>query len=298
MNVRPPRESIEKCKDKRYKKRNKQVQKRLAPLEMAEDESDWEYEGEPIPDGDALGELHGEALAQAEHAAAARPGLAVRMGDVIERLFANAQPRDGLQPAQPPDQGDGAEHYEGEPAESGRVWHCINGEWVQGVQESLSIFAPQRDPDVSLPESEGQASPSERLTHEAEESDEPAPKRLAIERASSPFPIPIPLSSENSNRAGPSGYHPPDESIERRARSVRRILYSSDEEDAEAASAQLIAEQEAARRREKRLQARRAALQFIDSMAAVDDEDESDPEPDSDSTDSDDSFIVGDDVCD
>ena len=150
VNVRPPRESIEKCKDKRYKKRHKQVQKRLAPLEMAENESDWEYEGEPIPDGDALGELHGEALAQAERAAAARPGLAVRMGDVIERLFANAQPRDGVQPAQPPDQGDGAEHYEGERAESGRVWHCINGEWVQGVQESLSIFAPQRNPDVSL----------------------------------------------------------------------------------------------------------------------------------------------------
>ena len=61
---------------------------------MADDESDWEYEGEPIPDGDAQGELHGAALAQAERAAAARPGLAVRMGDVIERLVANARSRD------------------------------------------------------------------------------------------------------------------------------------------------------------------------------------------------------------
>ena len=137
-----------------------------------------------------------------------------------------------------------------------------------------------------------------RPTLDSEETDEPATKRLAISRPSSSLPIPIPLSSENSNRAGPSGYHPPDESEESRARSVRRILYSSDEEDAEAASAQLIAEQEAARRRKKKLQVRRAALQFIDSMAAVEDEEESEQEFESDSTDSDDSFIVGDDVCD
>ena len=89
VSVRPPRESIDKCKDKRYKKKNKQVQNKLAELQMAENESDWEY-GDEIPDGDAHGELHGEALHQAERAAAARPGLAVRMGDVIERLMASA----------------------------------------------------------------------------------------------------------------------------------------------------------------------------------------------------------------
>ena len=87
VSVRPPRESIDKCKDKRYKRKNKQVQKKLAGLQMAENESDWEFDGESMPDGDAQGELHGEALAQAERAAAARPGLAVRMGDVIERLM-------------------------------------------------------------------------------------------------------------------------------------------------------------------------------------------------------------------
>ena len=46
VSVRPPRESIDKCKDKRYKRKNKQVQKKLARLEMDANESDWEYEGE------------------------------------------------------------------------------------------------------------------------------------------------------------------------------------------------------------------------------------------------------------
>ena len=39
-------------------------------------------------DGDSDGELHGNLLLVAEQAAAARPGRAIRMGDVIERIIA------------------------------------------------------------------------------------------------------------------------------------------------------------------------------------------------------------------
>ena len=34
------------------------------------------------------------------------------------------------------------EHFEGEPAENGRVWRQLNGRWVTGVQQSISVFAP------------------------------------------------------------------------------------------------------------------------------------------------------------
>jgi len=89
--------------------------KKLTALELAEDESEWECEGEPIPDGDAQGELHGAELAQAERAAAARLGQAVCMGDVIERLIANAsvRPRSQKAVALLRDQPADAEHYEG-----------------------------------------------------------------------------------------------------------------------------------------------------------------------------------------
>ena len=43
---------------------------------------------EELPDGDADGELHGDQLLVAERVAAARPGGAIRMGDVIERIIA------------------------------------------------------------------------------------------------------------------------------------------------------------------------------------------------------------------
>ena len=50
-------------------------------------------------DGDADGELHGYQLLVAERVAAARPGAAIRMGDVIERIIA----RDNLaRPVSPP----------------------------------------------------------------------------------------------------------------------------------------------------------------------------------------------------
>ena len=54
---------------------------------------------EELPDGDADGELHGDQLLVAERVAAARPGGAIRMGDVIERIIA----RDNLErPISPP----------------------------------------------------------------------------------------------------------------------------------------------------------------------------------------------------
>ena len=156
------------------------------------------------------------------------------------------------------------------------------------------MFAPDIDADAvaSEPEADWQAFQCEQPVDEQEETEQPVPKRRAMMRLSSPSPI-------DPNRAGPSGWHQPPESSESRASEIRRILYSSDEEEeAEAKSALLIAEQEAARRREKKLEIRRAARQFIDSMAAEEGEDESEQELESDSTASDDSFIVGDDVND
>ena len=140
VSVRPPRESIDKCKDKRYKKKNKQVQKKLATLEMAANESDWEYEGDDqMPDGDAQGELHGAALDQAERAAADRPGLAVRMGEVIERLMtrANGESRDSTaEPAETePDASDeNNEEHEPEASDAESEWQAFP--WDQPAVES------------------------------------------------------------------------------------------------------------------------------------------------------------------
>ena len=54
---------------------------------------------EELPDGDADGELHYDQLIMAERVAAARPGGAIRMGEVIERIIA----RDNLErPNSPP----------------------------------------------------------------------------------------------------------------------------------------------------------------------------------------------------
>ena len=56
-------------------------------------------EFEQVPDGDENGDLGGAQLRQAELAAAARPGAATRIGDVIERICA----RDNLRmPDSPP----------------------------------------------------------------------------------------------------------------------------------------------------------------------------------------------------
>ena len=54
---------------------------------------------EELPDGDADGVLHGDQLLMAERVAAVRPGGAIRMGEVIERIIA----RDNLErPVSPP----------------------------------------------------------------------------------------------------------------------------------------------------------------------------------------------------
>ena len=54
---------------------------------------------EELPDSDADGELHGDQLLVAERVPAARPGGAIQMGDVIERIIA----RDNLErPISPP----------------------------------------------------------------------------------------------------------------------------------------------------------------------------------------------------
>ena len=56
-------------------------------------------EMEELPDGDADGVIHGDQLLMAERVAAARPGDAIRMGEVIKRIIA----RDNLErPFSPP----------------------------------------------------------------------------------------------------------------------------------------------------------------------------------------------------
>ena len=78
--------------EKRFARRHARVTSRLefaGALEMEKKR----------PDGDADGELHGDQLIVAERVAAARPGGAIRMGYVIERIIA----RDNLKrPISPP----------------------------------------------------------------------------------------------------------------------------------------------------------------------------------------------------
>ena len=67
--------------EERFTRRLARVTRRL---ELA-DALDMEEE---LPDGDADGELHGDQLLVAEQVAAARPGGAIRLGDVIKRIIA------------------------------------------------------------------------------------------------------------------------------------------------------------------------------------------------------------------
>ena len=61
-----------------------------------------DIEGE-LPDVDTDGQLHGDQLLVAERVAAARPGGANRMGDVIERIIArNNLERPNALPARMP----------------------------------------------------------------------------------------------------------------------------------------------------------------------------------------------------
>ena len=74
----------------RFKRRNARVTKVLA--KRGRRDSNGEEIGgdeyEQVPDGDENGELDGAQLRRAERAAAARPGAAIRMGDVLERIIA------------------------------------------------------------------------------------------------------------------------------------------------------------------------------------------------------------------
>ena len=66
----------------RFNRRHARVTRRLelaGAMEMVEE----------LPDADADGELHGDKLLMAERLAAAGPGGAIRMGDVIERIIAS-----------------------------------------------------------------------------------------------------------------------------------------------------------------------------------------------------------------
>ena len=78
--------------EKRFARRHARVTRRLKLAGAINME-------EQLPDGDADGKLHGDQLLFAERVAAARPGGAIRMGDVIERIIA----RDNLErPVSPP----------------------------------------------------------------------------------------------------------------------------------------------------------------------------------------------------
>ncbi len=84
-----------------FKRRHDRVAKTLA--KRGRRDSNGEEIGgdeyDQVPDGDENGELDGAQLRQAERAAAARPGAATRIGDVIERICA----RDNLRmPDSPP----------------------------------------------------------------------------------------------------------------------------------------------------------------------------------------------------
>ena len=88
----PGAELIIRHPEERFARRHARVSKRLELAGAMELE-------EELPDGDADGELHGDQLVMAERVVAARPGGAIRMGDVIERVIG----RDNLeQPSSSP----------------------------------------------------------------------------------------------------------------------------------------------------------------------------------------------------
>jgi hypothetical protein len=74
----------------RFKRRNARVAQVLS--KRARRDSNGEEIGgdeyDQVPDGDENGELSGAQLRRAEQAAAARPGAAIRVGDVIENICA------------------------------------------------------------------------------------------------------------------------------------------------------------------------------------------------------------------
>ena len=85
----------------RFKRNHERVVRTVA-TRTPRDSTGEEIEGdeyEQVPEGDENGELNDAQLRQAERATANRPGAAIWIGDVIERIFA----RDNLQmPDSPP----------------------------------------------------------------------------------------------------------------------------------------------------------------------------------------------------
>ena len=78
----PGAELIIRQREERFAHRRARVTRRLklaGAMDMEEEE---------LPDGNSDGELHGDQLLVGERMAAARPGGAIRMGDVIERIIA------------------------------------------------------------------------------------------------------------------------------------------------------------------------------------------------------------------
>ena len=88
----PVAELIIRHSEERFARRHARVTRRLKCAGAMDME-------EKLPDGDAFGELHGDQLLVAERVAAARPGGAIRMGNVIDRIIV----RDNLiWPVSPP----------------------------------------------------------------------------------------------------------------------------------------------------------------------------------------------------
>ena len=252
-----------------------------------EEEDEEEYE--PIPEPDARGELHGEALAQGERAAATRPGVNGRLEDDSERIIERGRVRDN---PNLPESRMSDEQFEGEPTGT--------GQWASGVQESLSVFAPDAE-EESEHEPDWQEFPWEQpQNEESDEQDEnipPQPTRRAVIRHDEEDDHLLPLPT-TSNCAGPSGWRPSEPSTQQPHRlwMDSNETFDYDEEKVGASSAAFYAE-----RREKHRVNHRTARQFIDSMATMEGESKSNWEEDEDdasSTASDDSFIVGDDIFD
>ena len=105
------------------------MRKKLAELEMTSNKTAQQDEEEDdeyvlFSDTDEDGELRGEALAQAELAAAARPGVPGRLEQAIGHIISRGRVTDNPNSLA---KRDADHHFEGEPASNGRVWRHING---------------------------------------------------------------------------------------------------------------------------------------------------------------------------
>ena len=99
------------------------MQKKLAELEMTSNKTEQQDEEEDdeydlFSDTNEDGELRGEALAQAELAAAARSGVPGRLEQAIEHIIARGRVKDILNSLA---KHDADHHFEGESAPNKRV---------------------------------------------------------------------------------------------------------------------------------------------------------------------------------